>query len=69
MPVLGMRVVVLRGLAWILKRTEKGREWYPTHRPPDARAPLINGRRGAEGDKLTPNVTKNVTVREVIRDR
>ena len=28
------------------------------HRPPDALAPLINVRRGADGDKLTPNVTK-----------
>ena len=27
-----------------------------THRPPDALAPLINVRRGAEGDKQTPNV-------------
>ena len=26
-----------------------------THRPPDALAPLINVRRGAEGDKQTPN--------------
>ena len=32
-----------------------------THRPPDALAPLINVRRGAEGaDKLTPNVTKQI---------
>ena len=29
-----------------------------THRLPDALAPLINVRRGAEGDKQTPNVTK-----------
>ena len=29
-----------------------------THRPPDALAPLINVRSGAEGDRLTPNVTK-----------
>ena len=29
-----------------------------THRPPDALAPLINVRSGAEGDKQTPNVTK-----------
>ena len=29
-----------------------------THRPPDALAPLINVRSGAEADKLTPNVTK-----------
>ena len=29
-----------------------------THRPPDALAPLINVRRGAEGDKQPPNVTK-----------
>ena len=29
-----------------------------THRLPDALAPLINVRSGAEGDKLTPNVTK-----------
>ena len=28
-----------------------------THRLPDALAPLINVRRGAEGDKQTPNVT------------
>ena len=32
-----------------------------THRPPDALAPLINVRSGAEGDKQTPNVTKCVT--------
>ena len=31
-----------------------------THRLPDALAPLINVRRGAEGDRQTPNVT-NVT--------
>ena len=30
-----------------------------THRPPDALAPLINVWSGAEGDKQTPNVTKN----------
>ena len=29
-----------------------------THRLPDALAPLINVRSGAEGDKQTPNVTK-----------
>ena len=29
-----------------------------THRLPDALAPLINVRSGAEGDTLTPNVTK-----------
>ena len=29
-----------------------------THWLPDALAPLINVRSGAEGDKLTPNVTK-----------
>ena len=29
-----------------------------THRLPDALAPLINVRRGAEGDRQTPNVTK-----------
>ena len=29
-----------------------------THRLPDALAPLTNVRRGAEGDKQTPNVTK-----------
>ena len=29
-----------------------------THRPPDALAPLMNVRSGAEGDKQTPNVTK-----------
>ena len=29
-----------------------------THRLPDALAPLINVRSGAEGDKRTPNVTK-----------
>ena len=29
-----------------------------THRPPDALAPLINVRSGADGDKTTPNVTK-----------
>jgi len=28
-----------------------------THRLPDALAPLINVRRGAEGDTPTPNVT------------
>ena len=31
-----------------------------THRLPDALAPLINMRRGAEGDKQTPNVTKRL---------
>ena len=30
-----------------------------THRLPDALAPLMNVRHGAEGDKQTPNVTKN----------
>ena len=33
-----------------------------THRLPDALAPLINVRSGAEGDKLTPNVTKCATI-------
>ena len=37
-----------------------------THRLPDALAPLINVRRGAEGDKSTPNVTKLLFRRYII---
>ena len=32
-----------------------------THRPPDALAPLINVRSGAEGDKSTHQMSPNVT--------
>ena len=37
----------------------KNFQFNGTHRLPDALAPLMNVRRGAEGDKQTPNVTKS----------